>query len=423
MVEHGGNRTVIHAAKELCIGRRTHALSKLTPLASQQPGSPYRQWPCGPLPTPNWRRAGLSLAIRLISAALLATQTWQIVETSGGLRFAKAAAQAQTPAPTPTAAAATPATKAAPATVGYDAVYGGVSQTTTADDTALTLTRDADGYSPVAIAYSGTSAGMLTFQYAPGDGRTVESDGAATTHLVYAGDYLPMAEFDAGAAPATRYHFPGQGQLTNYSQGGSGQLAVSADGSELFAVTDRLGSTRALLSAGAVQARFDYDMLGKPTETDNCSSACPAREYAYRYQSHRYILLASAGDQAGYQPGLQDFKARFYDHGQGRFLNTDLAGASISPYTAMGNDWVNNIDEDGLMPRRSAKKARPDPRRTPGVKRNFAAAFGYEQQFGRNVEPRTGDLVDALERLPRSWRRLSAGPVLPLRSRARGNEP
>jgi hypothetical protein len=300
----------------------------------------------------NGRRYGWSFAVSLLSAALIATQTWQIVETSGELRLAAAAAQAQTPAPSGTPAAATPATAAAPAaapaTVAYDAVYGGVSQTTTADATVLTITRDGDGYNAVAIQYNGASSGTLTFQYAPGDTRTVESDGDAATHLVYAGDYLPMAEFDTGADAASRYHFPGRGQLTDDSQGGSGQLADGSGGvSELFALTDRLGSTRALLAGGAVQARFDYDTLGKPTETDSCASACPERQYAWRYQSHRYILLAEAGEVsgqaagsntetasyqpgagAGYQPGLHDFKARFYEHGQGSSTPTSPAPAS-----------------------------------------------------------------------------------------------
>jgi len=363
-------------------------LSKLSRLESPQPGSPSRQWSLGPLSAPNWRRAGLSLAIRLISAALLATQTWHIVATSGGLRFGFTMAQAQTLAPSSTPAAAA-VTVTAPATVGYDAVYGGVTTTTTVDGASLAITRDGDGYNPVAVAYGGASSGTLAFQYAPGNTRTVESDGDTATHLVYSGDYLPMAEFaDNGGGSTTRYHFPGQGQLT----AGSGQLAGSADGSELFAITDRLGSTRALLSGGAVQARFDYDTLGRPTETDGCSAACPARAYAWRYQSHRYILLADAGEAAGYQPGLQDFEARFYDHGQGRFLNADLAGASISPYTAMANDWANMIDPDGLMPRRS-QSAPADARRRAGRKRNFAEAFGYEQQSDRRVAQRTGALA------------------------------
>jgi RHS repeat-associated protein len=42
-----------------------------------------------------------------------------------------------------------------------------------------------------------------------------------------------------------------------------------------------------------------------------------------------------------------DFKARHYDPQLGRFNATDPAGQYASPYTGMGNNWMNGIDPDG----------------------------------------------------------------------------
>ena len=182
--------------------------------------------------------------------------------------------------------------------------------------------------------------------------RKVGTD-TVTSHFLFGGGLRPKVEFRNDGTTTTAHY-------TIYGPGGRVVSYISSDSDgdpvRLTPIHDRLGSTRALIdSSGAVKARFGYNTMGKPTETDGCTgddTSCDQyREYPYRFQGHRYLPFedetASTGD---YIVGVTDNVDRLYSHDHGlRFMHTDLAGASISPYTAYLDDPVNIVDWNGLM--------------------------------------------------------------------------
>ena len=232
----------------------------------------------------------------------------------------------------------------ASATWQYDPVYGGVTQYATPQSQTVTITRNGIGRHPTTLDYND---GSVTFDFQDNVAgqrarrtRTATGQNPTVSHFVFGG-LTPMVEFeDSGAVHYT-----------------VGDLYVTVDSNNTvqtqYAVRDRLQSTRALLASDTtVSAQFGYDTLGKPTENDQACTASdcsPAHLYPYRFQGHQY--LAWDDSSGGYQPGLTDNNDRFYSHDQGlRFMHTDIAGASIAPYTAYADDPVNAIDMDGTMP-------------------------------------------------------------------------
>ncbi|MBK8805151.1 MAG: hypothetical protein IPO21_00305 [Bacteroidales bacterium] len=49
-----------------------------------------------------------------------------------------------------------------------------------------------------------------------------------------------------------------------------------------------------------------------------------------------------------FETGYNHFEARLYNPRIGRWMTTDLAGQYWSPYLAMGNNWMNSVDSNGM---------------------------------------------------------------------------
>ena len=222
----------------------------------------------------------------------------------------------------------------------YDSVYGGLTQYATPEPTTVSITRNGIGRHPTSI-----NNGSVTYDFQDNVSgqrairtRTVSGQNPTVSQFVFGG-LNPMVEFEGTSE-------------VHYTVGG---MYVTVDKSNntvqtQYAVRDRLQSTRALLASDTtVSAQFGYDTLGKPTENDQACTGCsPAHRYPYRFQGHQYLAWDDSSE--GYQPGLTDNKDRFYSHDHGlRFMNTDAAGASISPYAAYADDPVNAIDLDGTI--------------------------------------------------------------------------
>jgi hypothetical protein len=225
----------------------------------------------------------------------------------------------------------------------YDPVYGGLTQYATPQSQPVKITRNGIGRHPTKLDYN---EGAVTYDFQDNVAgqramRTRSATGVspAVSHFVFGG-LNPMVEFEG----SDKVHYT------------VGDMYVTVDNNTnivqtQYAVTDRLQSTRALLDSDTtVSAQFGYDTLGKPTENDQActdSDCGPAHSYPYHFQGHQY--LAWDDSKEGYQPGLTDNNDRLYSHDQGlRFMHTDLAGASISPYTAYGNAPVSFVDLNGL---------------------------------------------------------------------------
>ena len=236
----------------------------------------------------------------------------------------------------------------ASATWQYDPVYGGLTQygTPQSQSPTVTITHNGIGRHPTSLSNETVTYGFqdnVAGQRAMRTRTAIDSGNSTVSHFVFGG-LNSMVEFDED---------PGEVHYT------VGEMYVTVDNNDntvqtQYAVRDRLQSTRALLASDkTVSAQFGYDTLGKPTENDQAckdSDCSPAHRYPYRFQSHQYLAWNTS--TGGYQPGVTDNKDRFYSHDQGlRFMHTDLANASISPYTAYADDSINLIDWTGFVTR------------------------------------------------------------------------
>ncbi|WP_288904984.1 RHS repeat-associated core domain-containing protein [uncultured Sneathiella sp.] len=220
----------------------------------------------------------------------------------------------------------------------YDTRYGTLNTFATPDIDKVVITRDADGIRPVNVAFQSRDAeGSFKFQDGP-DGRAVEIKTVGETqtsrHFVWAGFIRPIAEFQSNAKnTSVTYSLPGGGQYN------------AETGMTYFPVKDYLNSTRGILQQGEIVAKYDYDITGKPTVTDSCYGTCEVGQYEYLYQGQRFLEFGA--DKQNTLAGLYAFPARLYDPDQMRWASLDEAFDSISPYTAMANNWVNFTDPDG----------------------------------------------------------------------------
>ncbi len=246
------------------------------------------------------------------------------------------------------------------ANFSYDSTYGGLTGYQTSDSAQVNITRNGFGRHPVKMAYGDPTNPTTTYNFQDNAaGRRVvqkrTSGGVTTTsHFLFGGGLRPKVEFRNDGTTTTAHY-------TIYGPGGRVVSYITTDSSgspvRLTPIHDRLGSTRALIDSssggsGNVEARFGYNTLGKPTETDGCTdNSCDQyREYPYRFQGHRYLPFEDETATAGYTVGVTDNVDRLYSHDHGlRFMHTDIAGQSISPYSAYGDDPVNMVDLDGLI--------------------------------------------------------------------------
>ncbi|MDR7666091.1 RHS repeat-associated core domain-containing protein [Methanosarcina sp. Z-7115] len=122
-----------------------------------------------------------------------------------------------------------------------------------------------------------------------------------------------------------------------YLYGLNGMLAYLDDGKLYYPLKDHLGSTRLLMDESKnIINLFDYAPSGQMMRRQDVSSA----QYLY------------TGQEYDTESGLYNYRARMYDPDMGRFYQTDPAGQYPSPYTYVGNDPVNYIDQNGELSQR-----------------------------------------------------------------------
>ncbi|AXT52108.1 RHS repeat-associated core domain-containing protein [Aquimarina sp. BL5] len=182
------------------------------------------------------------------------------------------------------------------------------------------------------VAYNGTP--VVKFFYNDKNHRVKkESYDSGSGNLSYTEHYVRDA---AGTALAI-YR---DGEASEHTIYGASRLGVykRGTGSSLYQLTDHLGNVRAVIgrmSTGQVMAltsATDYYPFGMPMPNRN-----DVGDYRYAYQ----------GQEVDPETGKEAFQLRLWDSRIGRWLTTDPAGQYASPYLAMGNNPISQIDLDG----------------------------------------------------------------------------
>ncbi|MGH8335774.1 MAG: RHS repeat-associated core domain-containing protein, partial [Gammaproteobacteria bacterium] len=165
----------------------------------------------------------------------------------------------------------------------------------------------------------------VSLAYDPAGRLQASTVGGATTSFLYDGDRL-VGEYAASGAILARYVFgPGvDGPLVWYSGAGtSSRNWLHADNqNSVVAWSD---------SSGNLTASKGYDPYGQP-------SAWTGARFAYTGQ----MMIPEAQ--------LYHYKARVYDPGLGRFLQTDPVGyaSDLNAYAYAGEDPIDGRDPSGL---------------------------------------------------------------------------
>jgi RHS repeat-associated protein len=165
----------------------------------------------------------------------------------------------------------------------------------------------------------------VSLAYDPAGRLQTSTAGGATTTLLYDGQNL-VGEYDASGNILARYVFGPRvdGPVVWYSGAGTS--------SRNWLHTDNQNSVVAWSDAsGNLTASKGYDPYGIP-------SAWTGSRFAYTGQ----IMIPEAQ--------LYHYKARVYDPGLGRFLQTDPIGyaSDINTYAYAGQDPINESDPSGL---------------------------------------------------------------------------
>ena len=211
---------------------------------------------------------------------------------------------------------------------------GTTNYTYNADDELLnagstTYTYDANG--------NETSAGTRTLSYNAANQLTSTTGGGTTTNYSYDGDANRLSASTGG----------GPSQTTNYiwdTNGSLPQLALERDGHNTVIRSYLYGVHRIWMATGGSVYYYLYDRLGSVV---NLTSSIGATEWTYSYEPFGAVRTQTQNDpNAPANPmqftgelldtasGLYDLRARQYDPGTGRFLQTDPAATTMSSGSA-----------------------------------------------------------------------------------------
>jgi RHS repeat-associated protein len=126
---------------------------------------------------------------------------------------------------------------------------------------------------------------------------------------------------------------------------GASRLGVlhATDYSASYELSDHLGSVRAVIK-GAKEADGTADV---DTYTDYLPFGAVWRSGGTNTYRHGYQGQFAAKDRDGGYSDWEAFELRMYEARIGRWLSPDPYGQYWSPYLAMGNDPLNQVDPDG----------------------------------------------------------------------------
>ena len=175
---------------------------------------------------------------------------------------------------------------------------------------------------------TGSAPTAVTLTYDPVDRLQTSTASSATTTFLYDGSSL-VGEYNSSGTVLRRYvSLPGMDQPLLWYEG-------SGTSTRRWLATDNQGSVMAYSDAsGNAGALYGYGLFGEPDSTNGWAGS------RYRYTGQ--IMIPEAQ--------IYYYKARVYDPGLGRFLQTDPVGyaSDVNPYAYTANDPVNEADASGL---------------------------------------------------------------------------
>src|SRR5262249_20651663 len=226
--------------------------------------------------------------------------------------------------------------------------YAGVdsNQGTATTETRTTFDYDANG-NITSVARAGTPILNLAYSRATGRVQTIaipSGDPLDRIDLLYDPSGVRTLKTSNGKISSQLFRMSSQNSFLETLTGLSGATAVRhvpapgvtvvyTNGGFYFALQDRLGSTRILLSsAGKIAGQYSYDVYGMPAILQ------PAPfPYSCLFTGQHYDA----------EVGLYDFRARLYDPQLQRFYSPDPVRQFFSPYVYAGCNPVLLIDPTG----------------------------------------------------------------------------
>jgi RHS repeat-associated protein len=185
-----------------------------------------------------------------------------------------------------------------------------------------------------------TGAATTTFEYDPLGRRISVTGPSGTRHLAYGLDPTPVAELDGSGAVSATFLFgsPLDAPLA-MTRGGASYYFLQDAGQNVTALTD---------DAGAIVARYSYDVFGAPV------SATGTVPNPFTFAAREYEPAASA----------YYFRLRWYDPDLGRFLSEDSIPApnlypfaNNNPLTFADPMGAQAMTEYSALQKRNAQQA------------------------------------------------------------------